>query len=459
MRNKILIYKKIQGICTENRELIIGIVNSLFVKIGSLLVVFFTTPVYMRYFRNQAVLGIWFTLVSAFNMFLQFDLGIGNGLRNRLTETLAEDNIEKTKEYITSAYVFISIFILCVGSAFLIAIYFLPINIILNVSEMAISSDALKHGISICVIGLCGQCVFRLITSMYYALQKAAIPSFLLFLSNLFLLLVVLFAPKTGSIENHFIFLSVAHAVVTNIPPIVATVWAFRHELSKFIPSLKYFDLDVGKDLLKLGLTFFLLQAAGLLITNCLELLITTFVSPEKTVDYQVYYKIFSLPSTLFFLVLTPFWSAITKARAEKRYIWLRNVHKLVVGMIFLVAIGAFLLVPFVPFVVKIWLQEQASQVEILTKYSLWFAFWCGANMWLHGNCTFANGLEWMQVQKAMVLPCGLLNILGAYVTTRFTDSWLSILQFNIAILLLIGTVQAVFIHKNLNRLSEESKL
>lgn len=456
MKNKIFMLKNIYE---ENRELITGIVSSLFVKVGSLLVAFFTTPVYMRYFGNQAVLGVWFTLVSIFNMFLQFDLGIGNGLRNRLTETLAEDNIEKTRGYITSSYVFVAAFILCVGSILLIAIYFLPINAVFNISEAVISASILKQGISICIIGLCGQCVFRLVTSMYYALQKAAVPSFLLLLSNLFLLLVALLAPKAGSMEDHFIFLSVAHAIVTNIPPIVATVWVFRHELSRFTPSLEYFDLYVGKDLLKLGLTFFLLQAAGLLITNCLELLITTFVSPEKTVDYQVYYKIFSLPSTLFFLVLTPFWSAITKARAEKRYTWLRNVHKLVVGMIFVVTIGAFILVPLVPLIVKIWLQEQASQVEILTKYSLWFAFWCGANMWLHGNCTFANGLEWMQVQKTLVLPCGLLNILGAYITTRFTDSWLSILQFNIVILLFIGTVQASVIHKNLILLSEESKL
>lgn len=453
---KYICFKKIYE---GNKKLITNIVNSIMIKAASILVAFFTTPVYMRYFANQAILGVWFTLVSIFNMFLQFDLGIGNGLRNRLTEALIEGNEKKIKSYISSAYVFISVFTLCVGIFVSFLVCFLPLNRILNISERIISEHALKGGILICVIGLCGQCVFRLVTSMYYALQKAATPSFLLFFANLLLLLVTFFAPKTEKTDDSFIFLSVAHAVVTNIPLIVATVWVFCHDFSKYKPSSKYFNLYIGKDLLKLGLTFFFLQASGLLLTNCFELLITVFVSPEKTVDYQVYYKIFGTPSLLFYLVLTPFWSAITKARAEKRYIWLRNVHKLIFGMVFISTVGAFLLVPFVSFIVEIWLQEQASQIEIATNYSLWFALWCGANMWLHGNGTFANGLEWMRVQKIMVFPCGIINILSAYLITRITDSWLSILQINILLLLSIGTVQAIVIHKNLIRLSGESKL
>ena len=83
---------KIKNICITNKDLLTGIVGSFVVKIGAVLVAFFTTPAYMRFFTNQAVLGIWFTLVSVFNMFLQFDLGLGNGLRNRLTESLAQND-------------------------------------------------------------------------------------------------------------------------------------------------------------------------------------------------------------------------------------------------------------------------------------------------------------------------------------------------------------------------------
>lgn len=443
-------------IYNNNKKLIQGILNSIIIKVGSVLVSFFTMPAYMLFFANQAVLGVWFTLVSFFNLFLQFDLGIGNGLRNRLTESLTIDNKEKTRKLISSAYTFVTVFVFIVGSSLLIFVQLSPLNLILNIPEKMLSKTALKTGITICVVGLCLQCVVRLVTSIYYALQKAAVPGFLLFASNFLLLLVAWFAPKTGNINNDFIFLSVAHAVLSNIPPIIATVWVFRHELVECRPHRSCVAIDEGKDLLKLGLTFFLLQAVGLLITNCLELLITVLISPEKTVDYQVYFKIFSLPSTLFFLILTPFWSAITKAREEKRYIWLKNVHMLILGLIFIATIGAFMLVPLVPFVAKIWLREQASNITIITEYSLWFALWCGANMLLHGNCTFANGLEWMQVQKIMVLPCGLINIVGAFFATRIIDSWLVILQINILILLLLGSIQAFVIHRDLNRILEE---
>ena len=109
---------KIKNICITNKDLLTGIVGSFVVKIGAVLVAFFTTPAYMRFFTNQAVLGIWFTLVSVFNMFLQFDLGLGNGLRNRLTESLAQNDKELSKKYVSSAYVSIIIFTL-----FFMAVY------------------------------------------------------------------------------------------------------------------------------------------------------------------------------------------------------------------------------------------------------------------------------------------------------------------------------------------------
>lgn len=451
--------KKIRAIYQNNKNLINAIVQSLFVKVGSIVVAFLATPAYMRYFSDQIVLGVWFTLVSVFNLFLSFDLGIGNGLRNRLTESLAQKQQQKTKEYISSAYISITLLVFVMTAIVVGLVRIAPLNELLNIPQDVISSQILKTGISICVIGLCAQCIFRLITSIYFAMQKAAIPSFLTFLTNLALLLVAWFAPQYETVGERFLILCMTHAIFSNIPLFVATVVVFQRDLSNVRPSFRAFNHVAAKSLLQLGLAFFLLQAAGLLISSCNETFITIFVGPEWTVNYQVYYKIFSLPSTLFFMILTPFWSAITKARTEKRYRWLKNTHCFVCAFAILAAVGALVLVPLVPFIARVWLKEQATQVEIVWQCSLWFALWCGTNMWMHGNCTFANGMEWMKVQKRMVLPVGLLNAAGIAIAATLTKSWLVTIQINIVAQLIIGITQMVDIQKGLNKLLKESKV
>ena len=88
-------------------EFIFNMVNTYLVKGASLIIGFFTTPAYMEYFSDKRVLGVWFTIISVLTWILYFDFGIGNGLRNRVTETLIAKETIKTRIYISSAYIFI----------------------------------------------------------------------------------------------------------------------------------------------------------------------------------------------------------------------------------------------------------------------------------------------------------------------------------------------------------------
>ena len=87
-----------------------NIANAVVIKGGGIIVGLLTTPAYMDYFSKNEILGIWFTILSVVTWMLNFDLGIGNGLRNRLVEEFACSNDQKIiKCLISSAYGFLLI--------------------------------------------------------------------------------------------------------------------------------------------------------------------------------------------------------------------------------------------------------------------------------------------------------------------------------------------------------------
>lgn len=108
---------------------------------GSLLVSFAMTPAFIRYFGNQTVLGIWYKLLSVISWIVNFDLGIGNGLRNRLAVSYSEGNEKESKELISSAYTCFGLLIFCL----IILWYYIAEKVNWKTSEK-------KHGISICSV-------------------------------------------------------------------------------------------------------------------------------------------------------------------------------------------------------------------------------------------------------------------------------------------------------------------
>ena len=83
--------KKLEVIIKENKNIINNIIGAFVVRGGSLVISLFTMPAYFTYFQNQEILGLWFTILSVLNWILMFDLGLGNGLRNKLPIALAKE--------------------------------------------------------------------------------------------------------------------------------------------------------------------------------------------------------------------------------------------------------------------------------------------------------------------------------------------------------------------------------
>jgi O-antigen/teichoic acid export membrane protein len=199
----------------RNRLIIKNVAASFLIKGGALLLALLTMPAYMRYFENQQILGMWFTILSVLTWVLNFDMGLGNGLRNHLVGAIAENNYTKIKKYISSAYAMIFGIVAVLLIISHVCFPFVNWNTVFNVSHTAISSEVLLETVQIVFTGILLQFLLRLITSVLYALQKSAIPSLLSLITTAIILVFVL-TVNSGSVEENLKMLAYANVIAVN---------------------------------------------------------------------------------------------------------------------------------------------------------------------------------------------------------------------------------------------------
>jgi len=447
-------FKKIIGkyknISENNRIVFSNVIGAFGVKGLSLLVSLFTMPAYLRFFNDQAALGLWFTVLSVLNWILNFDLGIGNGLRNHLSRTITQKNNEETKKYLSSAYLSIGALCIFISVVFIFVFNFINWNKVFNIRTDIVSSKALLLSVKIVFAGIMIQMFLRLINSVLYALQKSSVNNFLHLCSTVISLICVLIIPS-GNNDRNVIVMATVHLLAVIIPLIVATVVAFGgKELRNAIPSIKAFSKKHAKEVLSLGGTFLFVQLAYMVIINTNEFLITYLTSSEEVVNYQIYHKLFTLGGTVFSLALTPVWSAVTKAFTEKNFNWINSLYKKLLLISGVGVLLEFLLVPFLQIFINLWLGEDAIKVN----FSYGFAFAAlGGLIILNGALSsIANGVGELKTQAIFFGIGAIAKVPLAWAFVRLMNSWIGVVLANVIALLIYCLVQPLWLKKYLDK-------
>jgi len=438
---------KIKRALKNNKIIFQNILGAFFVKGGSMLVSFLTMPAYIRYFNNQTVLGLWFTILSVLNWVFTFDLGLGNGLRNKLAFTMSRNEKNKAKNYISSAYVLVGMFtiFICIISYFIFPL--INWNSFFNIKQNIVDPSVLLLSVRIIFLGIMIQFFLKLINSVLYAMQKSALNNFLALLSNIIILLYVLLVPGVSTNEN-LISLSYVNIIAVNLPLLIASIVVFNTSLKECKPNILKYSSVYAKSIFHVGIIFFVLQIVTIIIGGTNEFLISKFINPKDVVEYQIYNKIFGLFNSIYNLAITPLWSAVTKAEGEGKYLWIIKLHKILCIISF--ALGGLLLIfiPFVQILANVWLGK--STIQISWIYTLIFAIFTTLQIFNGSNCCIANGMSLLKAQTIFLVLGGLINIPLAYIFAKVTGLWISIVLANIFSLLPICIAQPIYLHRQL---------
>lgn len=440
----------------DERNLIINIMLAFFVKGASLIVSMISLPLYIKYFDDNATLGVWYTLLSVISWISVCDLGLGSGLRNRLTEALAKGERDTAKKYVSSTYAAMSVIILPIILIAAVAFLFVDFNSLLNISRDVVDEGTLRGSIIILFAGVCISFVLKGIYSVIYAIQKSSITNILTLISSVIPVIFVLFYNGESVAENLTV-LSVVHVIAINLPLIAATVVIFSSKRFSFMsPTLKVCEKKCAFDMLGFGLQFFFAQIFLLLLLSTNEFYITTFFAPEYTVEYSIYYKLFTVVGSLFMLALTPLWSKVTKDYAEKKYRKIQRTNRFLYLMAGLAALMQFVMVLMLQWIINVWLGADAITVD----YTVALAFATFGSLYIFNVVltTMANGIGDLKTQMIFYGAFAALKIPAIIIMKElFSATWSFIVIYNCIALLVFCAVQLVWCELKIKKIIKDN--
>ena len=242
-------------------------------------------------FLGKIEYGVWITIFSIVNWIFTFDLGIGQGLRNKLTEALSVNDNLKASQIISTSYIFISIFslvILLIGIGF---IYFVNFQDLLNYKGK--SNLYLENFVFLSLFFTIVNFTLSLYKNLYLAVHK----SFMVELVNVFFqtfYLIVILIWLHFNLEKSLINLILIFGVINFIVSVIATFVFFKIQ-EKVSFSFFNFNLKEGRLLFKLGGKFFIINISLLVILSTDNIIISNLLGPSFVTDYFTIQKVFQV--------------------------------------------------------------------------------------------------------------------------------------------------------------------
>jgi O-antigen/teichoic acid export membrane protein len=166
--------------------------------------------------------------------------------------------------------------------------------------------------------------------------------------------------------------------------------------------------LGYAKNLVQLGIKFFIIQISSLIVFTTDNIIITQIFTPGEVTVYNVAYKYFNIIPLVFGVILTPFWSAYTEAYAKKDFQWIRMSTKklLKIWIIFVLVILVMLGISREFY--GIWTESRINVPFILSAFMGLFAI---IQMWNNIFTYFINGVGKIKLQLYLSSFAGILNI------------------------------------------------
>ncbi|WP_026706976.1 lipopolysaccharide biosynthesis protein [Flavobacterium frigidarium] len=413
-----------------------NIIGSFFLKGVSIILSLVVVPLTIDYISPYQY-GVWVTISSVVGWLSFFDVGFGNGLRNKFVEAVAHGNVKLAKIYVSTTYAIMMLIIISIWLIAIVVSKFVNWNSFLNVSST--ENIELYPVIFIVLTTFAFQFILGLLNTILNSIQKPVITSVINVISQLLILggIIILTKTTTGSLFN----LSLVLGGVNSSVLLVFSVYLFSTSLKKYTPSFKDVNFKYTSDLLKIGIKFFVLQIIAIVYYETNNIIITKTLSPLDVTIYNLAFKYMSVLGMGFTIILTPMWSAFIEASVLKDYAWMKVVKKKLYFSFSFFVLLAIILVLISSFLYNLWF---GTSVIIPFQLTILMGIWQICNMWNSLHSTLIYGFNKIKLQLICSIAVGVLNIpLTVYLCKTWGLNGVAISQVFLALLISwVGPIQ-----------------
>ena len=268
--------------------------------------------------------GIWLTISSLLLWIDNMDIGLGNGLRNKIAEYMAHDEFERTRSLISSTFAMLTCIIIPVLLILLLLIALTDPYWIFNASPSKV--DHLDQVLMATVTLVCTSFIFKLIGNFYMGMQLPAVSNLLIALGQTLALIGTYIVLWSGS--HSLMLIALVNTVSPLIIYLLAFPYTFLYKYPHLCPSLKLIKLKEAKAVIHMGVQFFIMQISSVVLFMTSNILISNLFSPTMVTPYQITYRYFSILLVIFTVICMPFWNATTDAYQKNDIAWIRNATK-----------------------------------------------------------------------------------------------------------------------------------
>ena len=356
------------------------------------------TPFLLDYLGDEKY-GLWATILSIISWINFCDIGIGDGLRNLLTEELTKKDYDSAKKSISTAYIVLSL--ISTGLFVILLIISLLVN-----WKYVFNTRVEMQAVMIISFGLiCLNFILGLGKSILYSLQLSENVAIINFLAVLIQFIGILIIRQFS--KGNFIYISLIFGLSSTVVFLCNDIQLAK-KYEYFMPTIKWFDRNRVQALFSMGILFLVLKIGGVVMTSTDNILISRLYSPSQVTPYSTVTRFYSAVESIYIAMIAPIWGRTTIAITQNDYRWIRKTIRYLNLLMIVISAGMLVLVFLFPTISRIWLGKDLNYGNhLIMTTSLCTIF----EMFSMTYSNIMNGMGLLKVQVAIAIVQSIGNI------------------------------------------------
>lgn len=391
-----------------------NIMASFLAKGWSAIIVFLMVPVTLNCLGDYKN-GVWLTISSVMLWIDNLDIGLGNGMRNKLAVYLAHGEEKRARSLVSSTFAMLTYIIIPTLLVLLALIMTCDTYQLLNVEpDKVVNLDQI---LMVTVTLVCTTFIFKLIGNFYMGLQLPAVSNMLIAMGQTLALIGTYIVYKSGS--HSLLHIALVNTVCPLLVYLIAFPCTFWYKFPHLKPSFRLVNLQEAIEVINMGILFFIIQISGVVLLMTSNILISKLFSPAMVTPYQIAYRYFSIMLVAFTVICMPFWNATTDAYERGDLQWIHQATKKLRLMTISIMIGLTIMILISDFVYAIWI---GNDCNIDFRMSIAVAVYIFILIYSMRYSYFINGIGKLRLQLLFSTTAAILFIPLAYIVVKLTN-------------------------------------